>query len=52
MVEAGGMGMPTYMSIAGFERVHGDVFCDVGGSDLHVISERRSLGDEAERLYV
>ena len=29
------------MSIAGFERVQGDVFCDVGGSGLHVISSRR-----------
>ena len=33
--------MPTYMSIAGFKCVQDDVFCDVDGSELHVISGRR-----------
>ena len=38
------------MSIASFERVQGDVFGDVGGSDCHVISSRRSLSNGAERI--
>ena len=29
-MEGGGVETPTYMSIASFERVQGDVFCDIG----------------------
>ena len=52
MEEGEEKGTPTYMSIASFERVQGDVFGDIGRSDCHVISRRRSLSNEAERLYV